>query len=266
VTPAPTSLPNEITDAKGVQMMLVPAGEFTMGSDNGDTDETPVHEPYLDAFYMDKYEVTNSLYRSCVDASACEPPKSVKYVDNRSYYDNPEFDTYPVTYLTWYMAETYCSWRGAKLPTEAQWEKAARGTDGRTYPWGEDIDCDHTNYDFYCTRDISEVGKYESGQSPFGIHDLAGNVWEWVADWYSESSYQNSTGSNPLGPDNGKYKVLRGGAWNDDEKRVSTSYRLNLNPSFITYATDCYTNTNNMTFCKYHYYYTGVRCAKDVSP
>ncbi|MHB8778748.1 MAG: bifunctional serine/threonine-protein kinase/formylglycine-generating enzyme family protein [Anaerolineales bacterium] len=139
VPPIPN--PDEITDAKGVSMRLVSAGEFTMGSVIGDTDELPVHQVYLDFYYMDTYEVTNGLYKACVDAGVCNPPTSTSSYTRSYYYGNSEFEDYPVINVDWDMANAYCGWRGARLPTEAEWEKAARGPstgsgDGRTYPWG----------------------------------------------------------------------------------------------------------------------------------
>ncbi len=122
-TPTGTPLPNEITDLKGVPMRLVPAGNFTMGSERYDN-EKPIHEVYLDAYYMDKYEVTNALYKACVDAGVCDPPKNSSSNTRSSYYGNSQYDDYPVIYVDWNMAKTYCEWRGAGLPTEAQWEKA----------------------------------------------------------------------------------------------------------------------------------------------
>lgn len=208
-TPTATPFATEITDAKGVTMRLVPAGEFTMGSETYD-DEKPIHQVYLDAFYMDIYEVTNTLYEACVDAGGCTLPK------NTSRYDDVEYENHPVVYVDWNQADAYCSWRDASLPTEAQWEKAARGEDGRTYPWGEGISCNQANYydgSKYCVGDTTEVGSYESGKSPYGMYDMAGNVWEWVNDWYDENYYSNSPFSNPLGPDSGQFRVLRGGAW-----------------------------------------------------
>jgi formylglycine-generating enzyme required for sulfatase activity len=237
-TPTATALPDEITD-NGVPMRLVPAGEFTMGSENGSSDEKPVHTVYLDAFYMDKYEVTNALYKACEEAGGCTPPKDTSSYTRSSYYGNSEFDDYPVIYVDWNQAKAYCEWRGPStgsgythLPTEAQWEKAARGADGRTYPWGEGIDCDKANYSG-CKGDTTPVGSYESGQSPYGIYDLAGNVWEWTADWYSETYYQNSPTENPLGPDTGQYRVLRGGAWNNSDYYVRSSDRGNNSPVII---------------------------------
>jgi len=204
--------PSDQLDTFGVPMRLVPAGEFMMGSENPDDDAKPVHTVYLDDFYMDKYEVTNSLYKACVDAGVCEPPADTSSSTRSDYYGNSEFDNYPVIYLDWNQAKTYCQWRGARLPTEAEWEKAAGGSDGRTHPWGEGIDCDRANFRG-CAGDTTAVGSYESGKSLYGLYDLAGNVYEWVTDWYSETYYENSPASNPLGPDTGEIRVLRGGSW-----------------------------------------------------
>ena len=201
VTPTRTEQTN---DSPKVEMVFVPAGEFPMGSDVGDADERPVHSVYLDAYYIDRYEVTNARYRLCVQAEVCLPPANNASFTRASYYDNPDFDDFPVIYVSWEMAQTYCAWRGTQLPTEAQWEKAARGTDGRTFAWGEDIDCQWTNYlrqddqNFVaCIGDTSRVGSYENGRSPYGAYDMTGNVWEWVADWYGNIYYQNSPASNP---------------------------------------------------------------------
>ncbi|MFZ5883520.1 MAG: SUMF1/EgtB/PvdO family nonheme iron enzyme [Chloroflexota bacterium] len=232
-TPTPTPLPTPISlaDPAGnpISMRLVPAGEFPMGSEKGASDERPVHTVYLDAFYMDTYEVTNALYRACVQAGACTPPHQTTSYTPSSYYGNPDFDDYPVIYVDWNMAKTYCEWRGARLPTEAEWEKAARGTDGRTYPWGEGIDCDKANY-YGCVGDTTKVGSYENGKSPYGPYDMAGNVWEWVADWYDENYYDRSPSRNPQGPSSGSSRVLRGGSWNYNDDNVRASFRHWLVP------------------------------------
>lgn len=184
-----TPLPEEINDSKGITMRLVPAGTFPMGSKNGHSNEQPVHEVYLDAYYMDIYEVTNSAYKLCADTGICEKPtKSERYTLST-------YAQYPVVFVNWDMAKTYCEWRGGRLPTEAEWEKAARGTDGRTYPWGEVFDCANLNcstYSFVKERNNPgwndginfepPVGNYESGKSPYGMYDMAGNVMEWVND------------------------------------------------------------------------------------
>jgi formylglycine-generating enzyme required for sulfatase activity len=217
--------PTEITDAKGVPMRLVPAGEFTMGSENGEDDERPVHTVYLDAFYMDKYEVTNARYAACVADGACTPPHETSSRRRSSYYGNPQYADYPVINVDWYQAQAYCEWRGARLPTEAEWEKAARGTDGRTYPWGNNaLPCSLANF-ANCVRDTNAVGSYPAGASPYGIYDLAGNVWEWVADWYDKNYYAVSPSRNPSGPSSGSYRALRGGSWNDSGNGVRASTR-----------------------------------------
>jgi len=211
-TPKPetSSLPTQITDDKGADMVLVPAGEFIMGSEYGYNDEKPVHEVYLDSFYIDKYEVTNAFYRICVAAGVCNPPRDVGSNTRSSYYANSEFDDYPVIFMNWDQATTYCQWRGAELPTEAEWEKASRGTNGSDPWWKDDIDCGKSKY-FQCTNDTAKVGSYADGVSPYGAYDMVGNVWEWVSDWYYSQYYSVSPASNPQGPSTGKFRALRGG-------------------------------------------------------
>jgi len=234
----------EITDAAGVQMVLVPAGEFIMGSDAGHDIEKPAHTVYLDAFYMDKYEVTNALYKACVDAGTCPLPHFTSQLNSQSYAD------YPVVSVDWSQAKSYCEFRGARLPTEAEWEKAARGTDGRMYPWGEGIDCSFANHKYECyVGAVVEVGLYEKGKSPYGIYDMASNAWEWVADWFDDTYYA-SLGQNvinPLGPSTGAERVLRGGGWSYLSDGVPTWDRLRSKPSY-----------GASTF--------GIRCAKDATP
>jgi formylglycine-generating enzyme required for sulfatase activity len=195
--------------------------------------------------------VTNVLYNVCVDAGSCTPPTRTKSVTRFSYYGDSRYGNYPVNNVDWDQAKAYCEWRGASLPNEAQWEKAARGTDGRTYPWGEEISCDQANFiaDKRCVGDTTEVGSYESGKSPYGMYDMAGNVFEWVMDWYDESYYANSPSSNPLGPSVGQDHVLRSGSWNSAEFGVRSAGRFYLIFEF-TYYSDA----------------IGFRCAKDVNP
>ena len=225
----PTPLPAEIVDAKGVSMALVPAGEFTMGSYISYADEYPAHEVYLDAFYMDIYEVTNVVYKTCVDSGECIPPQQTGSYTRTSYYGNSEFDDYPVIYVDWNQANTYCEWRDASLPTEAQWEKAARGNDERTYPWGEGTDSNRANFN-QNIGDTTEVGSYESGKSPYGMYDMAGNVWEWVADWYA--AYPGNTISNDAYGK--KYRVLRGGSWYYSDDLLRASDRFAKSPDLIS--------------------------------
>ena len=221
------SLPSELTDEKGIPMRLVPAGEFTMGSDNDSDNRNLEHRVYLDTFYMDTYEVTNAPYEACVTAGVCKSPHYDKSDFRPSYYGNPEFDNFPVIYIDWYMARAYCeAWRGARLPTEAEWEKAARGTDGRSYPWGEGISCEQANYDGdpdfanYCMGDTSEIGSYVNGKSPYGLYDMAGNVFEWTSSLPKAYPYDATDGREDLSM--GGSRVIRGGAWNEgsDDQRV----------------------------------------------
>jgi formylglycine-generating enzyme required for sulfatase activity len=238
-------LQEEIVDDNGATMRLVPAGNFMMG-ESGNSDEKPIHQVYLGSFYMDKYEVTNALYKACVDAGGCTLPEQMMSYTRSSYYGTSEFENHPVIYVSWNNAIAYCQWRGANLPTEAQWEKAARGTDGRTYPWGEGIDCDKANYS-NCKGDTASVGNYESGKSPYGIYDMAGNVLEWVKDWYDGLYYQSSLSSNPMGPDSGRYRVLRGGSWDSADVDVRSANRSLNAPYDMNYL-------------------IGFRCAREAKP
>jgi formylglycine-generating enzyme required for sulfatase activity/uncharacterized caspase-like protein len=208
--PASGSGSTQVSDKDGMTLLYVPAGEFTMGSD-GESDEKPPHTVYLDAFYIDQTEVTNAMYAKCVTAGACSAPSSTESRTHTSYYGNSQFDNYPVLYVSWDDANKYCAWAGGDLPTEAQWEKAARGDDARVYPWGDQTpDASRLNFNNN-VGDTTEVGKYPTGASPYGALDMAGNVWEWVRDFYG--SYPSSAQRNPTGPTSGNTRVLRGGSW-----------------------------------------------------
>lgn len=201
-------------------MAFIPRGEFKMGCDpdhNGGfscpADELPLHSVFLDAFYIDKTEVTNSQYADCVGAGVCKPPSNTSAETRAAYYEDPAFANYPVVYVTWKDAESYCTWAGKRLPTEAEWEKAARGKKVLAYPWGDEpAACTLSNLSG-CTGDTSEVGSLPGGASKYGVMDMAGNVWEWVSDWYSETYYRESPRENPTGPAGSNNKVLRGGSW-----------------------------------------------------
>ncbi len=219
-------------------MVPVEAGEFLMGSTDADkdagSDEKPQHVVYLDTFYIDLTEVTNAMYRACVEAGSCAPPEQTKSSTHDDYYGNPDFDDYPVIYVNWSQAVAYCAWRGARLPTEAEWEKAARGADGRTYPWGEEIDCTRANYGGAsgCTGDFAKVGSYPDGASPYGLLDMAGNVWEWVNDWYLDIFYEVSPFKNPKGPPSGERRIARGGSWNAGAILMRVANRQYFAPSY----------------------------------
>ena len=242
-TPSPTGTPiSMITDNYGVPMILVPAGPFEMGADadialvecrkfygscprDWFTSEEPVHSVMLDDYYIDQYEVTNACYAACVDEGVCNPPILTDDLSRGEYYGSSTYADYPVLFINWHGAQTYCQWRGARLPTEAEWEKAARGgLEGKFYPWGDTFDgervnfCDrncefsHANQDYDDGhKNTAPVGSY--APNGYGLYDMAGNVWEWVADWYDEDYYANSPDSNPGGPASGQYRVLRGGSW-----------------------------------------------------
>jgi formylglycine-generating enzyme required for sulfatase activity len=216
----------------GSSRILVPAGAFTMGSNGGDKIEQPPHTVNVSAFYIDKNEVTNALYKQCVDAGSCQPPTDPSSKTRSSYYGNPDYGEYPVIYVNWNMADAYCKWQGGRLPTEAEWEKAARGLDGRTFPWGEGVSCANANFSD-CNNDTIKVGTYVSAKSPFGLFDMAGNVWEWVSDWY-QGNYYSIAGngmSDPQGPASGQERVIRGGSWMNAGKSIRSTIRNSSDPS-----------------------------------
>ena len=215
-------------DPRDVPMVMVPAGEFSMGSTIGD-DEKPVHRVYLNAFYMDKHEVTVGQYAKFLQATGMEEPSDWDLMNQ------PQHSKRPVVNINWSDAATFCKWAGKRLPTEAEWEKAARGTDGRLYPWGNDAPTRlHANFgkkDWDNHTALVPVGSFELGKSPYGIYDLAGNAWEWVNDWYDHDYYKKSPAKNPQGPAKGQSKVVRGGSWLYVPDFLRTSFRFNAEPS-----------------------------------
>ncbi|HET9911287.1 MAG TPA: SUMF1/EgtB/PvdO family nonheme iron enzyme, partial [Anaerolineales bacterium] len=234
----------------GMILVHVPAGEFIMGSDDGSDNEKPAHTVKTHAFWIDQTEVTTAMYAQCVQDKKCNPPDSIKSATHDNYYGNFAFRYYPVIYVSWNDANQYCTWAGRRLPTEAEWEKAARGVDGRRYPWGNDIGDKFLNYNDI-EGDTTRVGKYYDGASDYGAVDMAGNVWEWVADWYSATYYASSPSSNPTGPEAGTYRVIKGGSWSggvtDASLIVRSSYREWRIPARVDAA-------------------QGFRCAMDATP
>ena len=255
-------------------MVLIPAGEFQMGSNSGESDEKPVHSVYVDAFYMDEYEVTNAEYAAFLNAKGKHTEGGTTWLDigdieARIEYDarieyvagvyrvKAGYENHPVTYVSWYGAMAYSKWKGKRLPTEAEWEKAARGNlSGLTYPWGNSIDRNKANYNRHI-GDTTAVGEYTA--NGYGLYDMAGNVWEWCLDEYNSGFYAVSPSQNPLSGANSidwildnytgveSPRVLRGGSWGNLAQLVRVAFRHGVNPS----------NT---------YFDIGFRCARTVSP
>jgi formylglycine-generating enzyme required for sulfatase activity len=225
-----------------IDWVEVPAGEFLMGSDpamgpDADFDEMPPHEVYLDAYRLSRYEITNAQYAQCMRATVCKEPGVLER------FSDPDYADHPVVDVSWFDAQEFCDWMVGKLPTEAEWEYAARGPDGRIYPWGDTFDGALLNFcDVNCPyegRDAayddgyertSPVGSYPDGASWCGASDMAGNVWEWMADWYDGSYYDRSPSRNPTGPSSGEYKVLRSGGWVIDQRSARAANRGYLTP------------------------------------
>jgi formylglycine-generating enzyme required for sulfatase activity len=234
----------ESAQAEQAPMGAIPAGKFWMGVDGlqGLDDERPRHEVFLDTYAMDLYEVTVGRYATFLKSTGRLPPLFWDTVDLNEHRDRP------VIGVDWEDADVYCRWAGKRLPTEAEWEHAARGTDERRYPWGHETPVQSlANYAigarFSYSQTLMPVGHYEKGRSPYGMYDMAGNVWEWVQDWYGTNYYETSEERNPRGPSEGQFKVLRGGSWSELPKYLLTYGRFKLPPS-----------TRNS--------YTGFRCAK----
>ena len=259
-----------VWEADGAEMVLVPAGEFVMGSEELGDDERPVHRVYLDDFWIDRYEVTNERFARFVAATDYKTEaerrgwgwvwkgsewEEVKGADWRHPRGrSAELTTkpgssiegkmdHPVVLVSWNDADAYCRWAGKHLPSEAQWEKVVRGTDERRYAWGDEFDSAKANTKESERDDTTPVGSFSpQGDSPYGASDMTGNVWEWVADWYGSDYYSQAPPANPLGPATGAYKVFRGGSWSFDQVYAHTSFRYNVKP-------------------EYTYDFTGFRCS-----
>jgi formylglycine-generating enzyme required for sulfatase activity/serine/threonine protein kinase len=273
-TPSPTVLLLPIIDDYGVPMVLVPGGEFRMGERNASW--WPAHTVMVDDFYIDQFEITNARYSECEKAGGCDrrsDPNRKSYT-RESYYGNMAYDDYPVIYVSWYEAQSYCKWRDARLPTEAEWEKAARGGEKyNTYPWGDATpkcefgavngakfndskDCNHT--------DTERIGSY--GDNGYGLYDMAGNVFEWVDDWYKSYPGGDPSADEYFGE---TYRVLRGGSWYNDDYYMESSYRYKGDPSgswneldwdqrvmYHSWGGELFPNGDEV----------GFRCARDTSP
>lgn len=249
VQPPPADSPGEfwLHPIDEMPMVYVPAGLFILGSASAgnlsDTSESPTRTIHLDAYWIDLTEVTNGMFALCVLEGGCTPPDLGISLTRSDYYANPSYGEFPVVNITWQQAADYCAWAGRRLPTEAEWEKAARGTDGRTYPWGEEPpSCELLMFGDpgpgkdACGEDLARVGSHPLGASPYGALDMAGNAWEWVADWYSPDAYETLADSNPTGPSSGEGRVLRGGGFSDGASAVRSANRHQTapeNPSYL---------------------------------
>lgn len=238
----PVVKPETIKGKDGAPMVAIPAGPFTMGSNDGLPNERPERTVTLDAYAIDQYEVTLSLYQKfLVEAKHDAPPT----------WDDEAANTVgdrPAVGMDWESADAYCKWVGKRLPTEAEWEKAARGSDGRRYPWGHMqpfVDIANYNRGLWVSEAITLVavtsglegmsvrhGLKEGGKSPYGLSHMAGNAAEWVADWYDREYYQKGPANNPTGPEKGEKKVIRGGSWADIPDRLRVTYRVSAVPEF----------------------------------
>jgi formylglycine-generating enzyme required for sulfatase activity len=225
-----------VSSVDGMTQVYIPEGTFRRGGLDPDAQRTekPDHNVTIKGFWMDKLEVTNGMYARCVQAGACDPPQNFKSQTRASYFNNSEFNDFPVVYVTWLQADTYCKWAGRRLPTEAEWERAARGDDFRTYPWGDARpDSSHGNFNYF-VGDTTRVGSFPAGASPFGILDMAGNVTEWMADFYDADYYSKGVTVNPPGPgarSNYFVRVIRGGNFQDVFKDIRLAKRSSLRGS-----------------------------------
>ena len=232
----------------GAEMVLIPAGPFLMGSDSDSAlpDARPVHEVTLNAYWIDRYEVTNGQFSECVAAGFCYEPREQGSALRPDYYKNEAFADYPVIHVDWNQAKAYCSWAGKRLPTEAEWEKAARGEDGLLYPWGNELpDVVPAQIGQFGSGDTVPADAFPEGCSPYGVCGMAGNVWEWTSDQYDPDFYEKSPAFDPLAVTGGNIYVIRGYSW---------AYPFSLMD--ITLRNSAYVLT--------HTWDLGFRCAADA--
>jgi formylglycine-generating enzyme required for sulfatase activity len=208
------SLFKTIVGDDGREMIEIPEGPFKMGSKDGDFDEAPEHQAYLSTFYMDKYEVTQGEYERFVKATKRGKPFVPVFEDDAQKILKPEFAAMG---MSWMDADAYCQWAGKRLPTEAEWEKAAKGEGNRKYPWGDEVDATRANLDGEEDgyKYLAPPGKFQAGRSAYGLYDMAGNVAEWVSDTYDDKYYKKTPYRDPKGPEDGQNKVIRGGSWRE---------------------------------------------------
>ena len=245
----------EIVGKDGAPMVIVPEGVFPMGvpkaARDGGVDERPNHDVYVDTFYIDTYEVTNGRYLQFLTETGHRIPQHPSDPSKGLWKGNTMPESVvdlPVINVDWYDAKSYCEWADKRLPTEAEWEKAAKGPNDWRFPWGDVEPTDrHLNYNqvWHGEATLVPVGIYEPGKSPYGAYDMAGNVWEWVADWYDPQYYSKSPPSNPKGPETGTHKVLRSSGWQVETPQVRIFTRIKMDPLGRNHS-------------------TGFRCAKDV--
>ena len=233
----------QISPVDGMAVVYIPSGEFSMGMTSGQLEtlfdlcsdcvkddffpSTPAHQVHVDSYWIYQTEVTNSMYLGCVNAGVCRTPEKSSGQTRSSYFGDANYGDYPVVYVNWFDAERYCNWAGGRLSTEAEWEKAARGIDGRLFPWGNQAPNTSLTNIYPFIGDTVAVGSYPTGASPYGVLDMVGNVYEWIADWYSPNYYESSDFINPPGPQSGEMgrRSVRGGSWGWGIPFASTLFR-----------------------------------------
>jgi eukaryotic-like serine/threonine-protein kinase len=259
IPPTPTQANYKISETDQMEMIFIPSGEFTMGTEDIEAQriytgngvaypETPQHTVYLDSYWIDKYEVSTGQYAKCVENGVCKPAGEINnpVLAGLEYYTSEEYANYPIINVSWFQARDYCGWVGRRLPSEAEWEKAARGVDGRKYPWGnEKVNDDLANFcDKDCTAghpnpsfndgypETAPVGSYPKGASPYGIMDMAGNVWEWTSTIPKPYPYDAADGREDEQDVayNSKWpqRILRGGTWSNGIWWVRSSVRYRI--------------------------------------